>query len=66
MVKNLIMDQFGIELNEVSVGRLLRVIGTTWAPKGKTPVIRTAGARHSLNLISAISAKGQTLFMTIK
>jgi transposase len=121
MVKNLILDQFGIELTEVSVGRLLRLMGltpqrplhrayqqnparvanwleaeypaiqreakshgatiyfgdeagvrsdyhsgTTWAPKGKTPVIRTTGARHSLNLISAISAKGQMRFMTIK
>ena len=121
MVKNLIMDQFGIELTEVSVGRLLRVMGltpqrplhrayqqnparvanwleaeypaiqreakshgatiyfgdeagvrsdyhsgTTWAPKEKTPVIRTTGARHSLNLVSAISAKGQMRFMTIK
>ena len=120
MVKNLILDQFGIELTEVSVGRLLRVMGlapqrplhrahqqnparvanwleakypaiqreakshgatiyfgdkggvrsdyhsgTTLAPKGKTPVIRTTGARHSLNLISAISANGQMRFMTI-
>ncbi len=39
--------------------------GTTWAPKGQTPVIRTTGARHSLNLISAVSAKGSMRFMTV-
>ncbi len=121
MVKDLILDQFGISLSEVSVGRLLHEIGltpqkplrrayqqnpervaywlqeeypaiqkeakkakaticfgdeagvrsdyhsgTTWAPKGQTPVVRTTGARHSLNLVSAISAKGSMRFMTIK
>jgi transposase len=40
--------------------------GTTWAPKGQTPVIRTTGSRHSLNLVSAVSAKGAMRFMTIK
>ena len=40
--------------------------GTTWAPKGQTPVIRTTGARHSLNLVSAVSAKGSMRFMTVK
>ncbi len=39
--------------------------GTTWAPKGKTPVVESTGARFSLNLISAISAKGLMRFMTI-
>ena len=39
--------------------------GTTWAPKGKTPVIRTTGSRHSLNLVSAVSAKGSMRFMTV-
>lgn len=121
MVKDLILDQFGIDLSEVSVGRLLHDLGltpqrplrrayqqdparvahwrdedypaiqkeakavgaviyfgdeagvrsdyhsgTTWAPKGQTPVVRTTGSRHSLNLISAISAQGQMRFMTIK
>ena len=121
MVKDLILDKFGVELSEVYVGRLLRKMGltpqrplhrayqqnptrvahwleeeypaiqreakthgatiyfgdeagvrsdyhsgTTWAPKGNTPVVRTTGARHSLNLISAISAKGLMRFMTIK
>jgi transposase len=121
MVKDLILDLFGIKLSEVSVGRMLRLMGltpqrplhrayqqnptqvahwleeqypeiqreankhgatiyfgdeagvrsdyhsgTSWAPKGKTPVVRTTGSRHRLNLISAISAKGQMRFMTIK
>jgi len=39
--------------------------GTTWAPKGQTPIVRTTGSRHSLNLVSAISAKGSMRFMTV-
>lgn len=38
--------------------------GTTWAIKGKTPIIRTTGSRFGLNMISAISAKGKMRFMT--
>ena len=38
--------------------------GTTWAPVGKTPVVETTGARFSVNMISAVSAKGQLRFMT--
>jgi len=37
--------------------------GTTWAPVGATPVIKTTGARFKVNLISAISPKGQLRFM---
>ncbi len=37
--------------------------GTTWAPKGKTPVVRTTGARFSLNIIGAISPRGEFRFM---
>jgi transposase len=37
--------------------------GTTWAPKGQTPVIKTTGARFSVNMFSAISSKGQMRFM---
>jgi len=37
--------------------------GTTWAPIGKTPVIRTTATRHKVNLISAISPKGAMRFM---
>ncbi len=37
--------------------------GTTWAPKGKTPVVKTTAARYKVNLISAISARGALRFM---
>jgi transposase len=40
--------------------------GTTWAPQGKTPVIRVTGARFSLNMISAISPRGNLRFMIVK
>jgi transposase len=38
--------------------------GTTWAIKGETPVVKTTGARFSLNMISAITTKGKMKFMT--
>lgn len=38
--------------------------GTTWAPVGQTPVVRTTGARHSINMISAVTAKGAMHFTT--
>ncbi|WP_304511286.1 IS630 family transposase [Desulfopila sp. IMCC35008] len=37
--------------------------GTTWAPKGKTPVVKTTGSRHKVNLISAINPRGAMKFM---
>ena len=37
--------------------------GTTWAPSGETPVVRTTGKRFRLNMLSAISAKGGLNFM---
>jgi transposase len=40
--------------------------GTTWAPVGKTPVVRTTGARFSLNIIGAITPRGDFRFMTYK
>jgi transposase len=40
--------------------------GTTWAPRGKTPVVTTSGARFGLNMISAISAKGLLRFMVVE
>ncbi|MBF0554067.1 MAG: IS630 family transposase, partial [Nitrospirae bacterium] len=40
--------------------------GTTWAPVGKTPVIETTGARYSINMLSAISARGSMRFMVTK
>jgi transposase len=32
--------------------------GTPWAPAGHTPVVRTTGARFSVNMISAVTASG--------
>lgn len=37
--------------------------GTTWAPVGQTPVVTRTGARHTLNMISAISPRGELRFM---
>ena len=39
--------------------------GTTWAPKGQTPVVETTGARFSLNMVSAISSRGALRFKAI-
>jgi transposase len=37
--------------------------GTTWAKVGETPVVEVTGARFKVNLISAISPRGQLRFM---
>lgn len=37
--------------------------GTTWANKGETPVIEATGQRFSVNMISAVNAKGEMRFM---
>ena len=37
--------------------------GTTWAPKGRTPVVSVTGRRFSLNMISAVSPRGEFRFM---
>jgi len=39
--------------------------GTTWAPKGQTPLVKATGARYSMNLISAINNQGHFRFMTV-
>jgi transposase len=38
--------------------------GTTWGMKGTTPIVKTTGARFSVNMISAITSKGKMKFMT--
>ena len=38
--------------------------GTTWSPIGKTPVVKTTGARFGINMISAVSRQGTLRFMT--
>ena len=121
MVRTYIRKEFGVQLSDTSVGRLLRKLGltpqrplhkayeqdpqrvqqwldeefpkiqrrakkkgaliyfgdeagirtdhhsgTTWAPKGQTPVVESTGSRYSLNLVSAISAKGHMRFMVVQ
>jgi transposase len=38
--------------------------GTTWAPVGRTPIVKATGARHRLNMISAVTAQGLLRFST--
>ena len=40
--------------------------GTTWAVRGRTPVVSTTGARFGMNLISAVDRRGQMRFMVTK
>lgn len=40
--------------------------GTTWAARGKTPVVSTTGARFGMNLISAVSRTGQLHFAVVE
>jgi transposase len=40
--------------------------GTTWGIRGKTPIVSTTGARFGLNMISALSPRGQLRFMVTK
>jgi transposase len=40
--------------------------GTTWGVKGRTPVVRSTGQRSSVNMISAVSARGALRFMLTK
>lgn len=37
--------------------------GTTWAKRGQTPVVRSAAKRQKVNMISAISPRGEMRFM---
>jgi transposase len=40
--------------------------GTTWALKGQTPIIEATGARFGLNMMAAITPKGQMHFMIVE
>lgn len=40
--------------------------GTTWAPKGQTPVVKATGARFGFNMLSAVNALGHFRFMTVE
>ena len=37
--------------------------GTTWSPRGRTPVVRATGQRVSVQMLSAIGTNGQLQFM---
>jgi transposase len=40
--------------------------GTTWAKRGQTPVVRSTAKRDKVNMISAISPKGEMRFMVFE
>ena len=40
--------------------------GTTWGVKGKTPVVLRTGKRKSVNMLSAVSARGELRFMLVQ
>jgi transposase len=40
--------------------------GTTWAKRGETPVVRSLAKRDKVNMISAISPKGEMRFMVFE
>lgn len=39
--------------------------GKTWAPVGETPIVESTGARFGVNLISAVSPRGELRFMGV-
>jgi transposase len=40
--------------------------GTTWALKGQTPIVETTGARFGLNMMAAITPRGEMNFMIVQ
>lgn len=40
--------------------------GSTWALKGKTPIVEATVARFGLNMVAAISPRGEMHFMTVQ
>jgi transposase len=38
--------------------------GSTWAPAGRTPVVKSTGARHSVNMISATTPKARCALLS--
>ena len=39
--------------------------GTTWAPRGRTPIVTSTGVRFGMNIISAVSPQGHFRFMCV-
>jgi transposase len=52
-------------LDEVGM-RSQHQAGTTYAPKGKTPVLPRTGQRFGLNLVSAITNRGEMVFVVVE
>jgi transposase len=40
--------------------------GTTWAPKGQTPIVKSTGRRYGMNMLSAVNALGHFRFMVVE
>jgi len=40
--------------------------GTTWGAKGRTPVVPRTGGRSAVNMLSAVSARGELRFMLVR
>lgn len=40
--------------------------GTSWALKGRTPIVKATGARFGLNMMAAITPRGQMYFMIVQ
>lgn len=51
-----------IYFQDESAVRLTAVLGTTWAKKGKTPIVRVTGKRGTIGITSAISPAGRMVF----
>jgi transposase len=50
-------DEAGVRSDEHS--------GRTWAPRGRTPVVKVTGERFGLNIVSAVSPRGELRFMVV-
>jgi transposase len=42
--------------------RLIPNVGTTWAPVGKTPIVKVTGKRGTISVMSAVSETGKLFF----
>ena len=51
-----------IFFEDESVVRLTPTVGRTWAPVGKTPIVRVTGKRASVLIMSALSLQGRLFF----
>lgn len=40
--------------------------GTTWGKVGQTPIVKSTGARYSVNMMSSVSAQGALHFMLVE